>query len=55
MLDRDTLAALVPSGFENQAASAALHTRAKTVDFGAAAVVRLKGSLRHRSTLLAKP
>jgi hypothetical protein len=43
----DAFAAFVPARLENQLAALALHAGAKSVRFGAAAIIRLKGSLWH--------
>ena len=44
---RQTFAALRAAPFEHQTAILGGHTRAKSVRLGAAAIVGLKGSLRH--------
>ena len=45
---REPLAALGAAAFEHQPPIFAGHARAKSVRLGAAAIVRLKGTLGHR-------
>jgi len=47
MRRRQAFAALGAAPFQHQAAVLGRHARAETVRLGAAAIVRLKGSLRH--------
>ncbi len=48
MRRREPFAALGAAALDDQAAVLGRHARPKAVRLGAAAIVRLKGSLRHR-------
>ena len=54
MLDHDSLATLVPSGFQNEAATFGGHPGPKAVCLRTPSIIRLKRSLRHSLALLEK-